>query len=56
MGLSARGTIEPHTSPALRTAEFIRFMASEHDEEEWARRHQYGEIAPHERDLGSPPG
>ena len=56
MDLSARGTIEPHTFPALRTDEFIRFMQAEHDEDEWARRHQFGEIAPHERDLGSKPG
>jgi uncharacterized protein with GYD domain len=53
MDLSARGTLETHTFPALRADEFIRFMKAEHDEDDWARKHQFGEIAPHDRNLGS---
>jgi len=53
MDLSARGTLETHTFPALRADEFIRFMKAEHDEDEWSRKHQFGELAPHERNLGS---
>ena len=49
MDLSARGTLETHTFPALRADEFIRFMKSEHDEDEWSRKHQFGEVAPMER-------
>lgn len=49
LDLSARGTLETHTFPALRADEFIRFMKSEHDEDEWARKHQFGEVAPLER-------
>ena len=52
MDLSARGTLDTHTFPALRADEFIRFMKAEHDEEDWARKHQFGEIAPSERNLG----
>jgi uncharacterized protein with GYD domain len=55
MDLGARGTIETHTFPALRASEFVRFMKAEHDEDEWARKHEFGEIAPHERNLGSDP-
>ena len=53
MDLTARDTLETTTMPALRTEEFIRFLKSEHDEQEWARRHQFGEIAPHDRPIGS---
>ena len=51
MDLSARGTLETHTFPALRADEFIRFMKAEHDEDEWSRKHQFGEVAPLERNA-----
>ena len=51
MDLSARGTLETHTFPALRADEFIRFMKAEHDEDEWSREHQFGEVAPLERNA-----
>jgi len=49
MDLSARGTLETHTFPALRADAFICFMKAEHDEDEWSRKHQFGEVAPLER-------
>ncbi|NQW16273.1 MAG: GYD domain-containing protein [Chloroflexi bacterium] len=52
MDLSARGTLETHTFPALRADEFVRFMKAEHDEDDWARKHKFGDLAPSDRDLG----